>query len=65
MADIARKDMIPDARREYLVHMLDIETNPDAKLVYEALLHGYDRGELIMRWDPWQQEMQYSAAEVH
>ena len=65
MADASKNEAITDARREYLISKVEAETDPDAKLLYEALLHGYDRGELIMSWNPWQQEMEYSASDIH
>jgi hypothetical protein len=60
----SKKGLIPDIHREYLISRIEIESDPDSKLLYTALLHGYDRGELVMRWDPWQQSMIYTANDI-
>ena len=57
--------VIPDLNREWLYFKLNKEQDPEKRMLYEALLVGYDNGELAMKFNPWSGEMEYSSPEIN
>ena len=60
-----KKGEFPDLNRLYLNEKVENEEDPIKRELFEALLEGYDSGQLIMSYDLFTQEMKYRAAEVN
>jgi hypothetical protein len=56
---------LPDLNRLYLIEKAQSTFDPVEKELLEALLEGYDSGQLIMSWDPFTMEMKYKTAELN
>ena len=56
---------LPDLNRLYLIEKTQSTFDPVEKELLEALLVGYDSGQLIMSWDPFTMEMKYKAADLN
>ena len=64
-SDILAGNIIPDLNRVWLYSKSKTETDPTKRQVYEALLCGYDSGQVTMHFDVFMGEMKYTAAEVN
>jgi hypothetical protein len=63
--DVLHGNIIPDLNREWLCFKVNKEDDPQQRMLYEALLVGYDNGELAMQFNPWSGEMEYSSPDVN
>jgi hypothetical protein len=59
------KGNIPDFNRLYLSERVEREEDPARRDILAALLEGYDTGQVKMSFDPFTQEMMYTAAEIN
>jgi hypothetical protein len=57
--------LIPDLNRVWLHSKIKTEPDPTKRQVYEALLCGYDHGELKMYFDVFMGEMKYAPADIN
>ena len=56
---------IPDLNRAWLLLQSEKEKDPERRMLYEALLEGYDSGGLNMQYNPWSGEMEYSQPDIN
>ena len=58
-------NIIPDLNRVWLSVKSKTESDPTSRQVYEALLQGYDAGQVTMYYDVFTGEMKYKEAEIN
>ena len=63
--DVLPGNIIPDLNREWLCLKVDKEEDPERRRLYEALLVGYDTGQLMMQFNLWSGEMEYSSPDIN
>ena len=56
---------IPDLNRLWIMEKLKSASDDTNKELYQALLIGYDSGELVLQFDSWTGEMKYKLSMVN
>ena len=64
-AELANAEVMPDLKRLYLCDRLMVETDPHQLKMLQALLDGYDKGMIDIRFDPWDGTVKYRAGALN
>ena len=58
-------EVMPDLKRLYLCDRLVIEKDHTQQQLFEALLDGYDRGKIDVRFDFWDCQVKFAALDIN
>tara|TARA_B100001123_G_scaffold51154_1_gene52858 strand:- start:445 stop:678 length:234 start_codon:yes stop_codon:yes gene_type:complete len=64
-ADLMNGEIMPDFKRLYICDRLLVEKDKTQLQLLEALLDGYDRGKIDVRFDFWDGEVKFAALDIN